>query len=36
VPATGPHALKGALTGTAMTAGSDDDLFATGAVWDLE
>jgi prevent-host-death family protein len=36
VPATGPHALKGALTGTAMTAGSDEDLFATGATWDLE
>jgi prevent-host-death family protein len=36
VPATGPHALKGALTGTAMTAGSEEDLFATGAAWDLE
>jgi len=35
VPATGPHALKGALVGTAMTAAVDEDLFSTGATWDL-
>jgi prevent-host-death family protein len=35
VPATGPHALKGALVGVAMTAAKDDDLFTTGASWDL-
>ena len=35
VPATGPHALKGSLIGVAMTAGREEDLFATGATWDL-
>lgn len=35
VPAAGPHALKGSLAGMAMTAAEDDDLFATGAAWDL-
>lgn len=35
VPATGPHALKGRLAGVAMTAGSDEELFTTGATWDL-
>ena len=35
VPATGPHALKGRLAGVAMTAGDEDDLFETGAAWDL-
>ena len=35
VPATGPHALKGSLTGVAMTAAEDEDLFTTGAAWDL-
>ncbi len=35
VPATGPHALKGSLIGVAMTAGEDEDLFTTGAAWDL-
>lgn len=35
VPATGPHALKGCLVGVAMTAGEDEDLFATGAAWEL-
>lgn len=34
-PARGPHALKGRLTGVAMTAASDDDLFSTGVSWDL-
>lgn len=35
VPATGPHALEGALSGIAMTAAPDEDLFTTGATWDL-
>lgn len=35
VPAVGPHALKGSLVGIAMTAGPDEDLFSTGANWDL-
>lgn len=33
VPAVGPHALKGALKGIAMTAAKDEDLFTTGATW---
>jgi prevent-host-death family protein len=33
VPAVGPHALKGALRGIAMTAAKDEDLFTTGAAW---
>jgi prevent-host-death family protein len=35
VPAGGPHALKGSLAGVAMTAAEDEDLFTTGAAWDL-
>jgi len=35
VPATGPHALEAVLVGVAMTAGSEEDLFTTGATWDL-
>ena len=35
VPAGGPHALKGSLSGVAMTAAGDEDVFATGATWDL-
>jgi prevent-host-death family protein len=35
VPATGPHALKGSLVGAAITASEDEDLFATGAAWEL-
>lgn len=35
VPATGPHALKGSLVGVAITAGKDEDLFATGEAWEL-
>jgi len=35
VPASGPHALRGALVGVAMTAGSEEELFATGADWDM-
>lgn len=36
VPAGGHHALKGSLAGAAMSAADDDDLFATGAAWDLD
>lgn len=35
VPASGPHGLKGALVGTAMTNGPDEQLFSTGLNWDL-
>jgi prevent-host-death family protein len=35
IPATGPHALKGSLAGVAMSAAEDEDLFATGAAWEL-
>jgi prevent-host-death family protein len=35
VPAVGPHALKASLAGLAMTAGAEEDLFTTGATWDL-
>jgi prevent-host-death family protein len=35
VPAVGPHALKGSLTGMAMTAATDQDLFSTGETWEL-
>jgi prevent-host-death family protein len=34
IPASGPPALAGTLTGIAATA-ADDDLFTTGAEWDL-
>ena len=35
VAASGPNALKGRLSGVAMTAGDEKDLFTTGARWDL-
>ena len=36
VPAGGPHALRGALTGVAMSATADEeDLFTTGQAWNL-
>jgi prevent-host-death family protein len=35
VPAAGPHALRGSLVGVAMTAGPEEDLFTTGATWDV-
>lgn len=35
VPAVGPHALKGTLAGVAMTSAKEEDLFATGATWQL-
>jgi prevent-host-death family protein len=33
VPANGPHALRGRLAGVARTAGSEEELFSTGEVW---
>jgi prevent-host-death family protein len=35
VPATGPSALRGKLAGVAMSAAYDEELFSTGAAWDL-
>ena len=35
VAASGPNALKGRLSGVAMTAGDEEDVFTTGAGWDL-
>ena len=35
VPAVGPHALRGRLIGVAMTSAEDEDLFTTGATWEL-
>jgi prevent-host-death family protein len=35
VAASGPHALEGCLTGTAMTAAADVELFTTGEGWEL-
>lgn len=35
VPATGAHALRASLAGVAMTAAEDEDLFSTGAAWNL-
>jgi prevent-host-death family protein len=36
VPATGPHGLRGRLSGVAMTAVSEEDeLFTTGVDWNL-
>jgi prevent-host-death family protein len=35
VPATGPKAIKGRLSGIASTAAEEEDLFTTGASWDL-
>ncbi len=34
VPARGPQALRGQLTGVASTAASDEELFATGETWE--
>ncbi len=33
VPATGPHSLKGRLTGVSRTACTDPELFSTGEKW---
>lgn len=35
VPAHGPHSLKGRFEGIAISVVADDELFATGAQWDL-
>jgi prevent-host-death family protein len=35
VPAGTSRALRGSLTGVAMTLASDDDLFTTESSWDL-
>ncbi|MGA9875572.1 MAG: type II toxin-antitoxin system prevent-host-death family antitoxin [Solirubrobacteraceae bacterium] len=35
VPAGGPESLKGALTGVATSAADEEDLFTTGAAWNL-
>lgn len=35
VSASGPNAMRGALTGMAVTSAEDDDLFTTGSAWDL-
>lgn len=35
VPAIGPHALKGTLADVAMTAAKEEELFRTGATWNL-
>lgn len=34
VPAGGPSALEGRLTGIARTAAADETLFSTGETWD--
>jgi len=34
-PSTGARALRGSAAGVAMTAAEDDELFTTGAEWDL-
>jgi prevent-host-death family protein len=35
VPASGPHSLRGRLTGMARSACPDEDLFATGEKWNV-
>ena len=35
VPAGGSRALEGSMTGIAMTTASDEELFTTGASWNL-
>lgn len=35
VPANGPSALRGRLAGRAVSVVDDDDLFTTGAAWEL-
>ena len=36
VPASGPSALEGLFGGVAMSAVDDEELFTTGAEWNLE
>ena len=33
VPARGPHALRGAMSGVARSSADDEDLFSTGEAW---
>jgi len=33
VPAGGPHALRGRLSGVARSAAADEELFSTGQAW---
>lgn len=35
VPAGGGGSLKGALTGVAISSADEENLFATGAIWNL-
>jgi prevent-host-death family protein len=35
VPAGGSQALEGSMAGVAMTTASDEELFTTGAPWNL-
>ena len=35
VPSANPHALRGSLTGVAMSVADDDELFQTAAAWNL-
>lgn len=35
VPATGPSSGKGRFAGVAMSVGDDEELFSTGATWEL-
>jgi prevent-host-death family protein len=35
VPATGPNSLRGKLVGVAVTAAEDEEVFTTGAAWNL-
>jgi prevent-host-death family protein len=36
VPAMGPHALRGKQAGVAVSVAEDEELFTTGAAWNLE
>lgn len=34
-PARGPHALRNRFAGIAMSVSADEELYSTGATWDL-
>lgn len=36
VPATGPHSLRARFSGVSVSSPNDDELFTTGAKWELE
>ncbi len=36
VPARGPHALKDAFRGIAMSSAADEELYGTGVKWNVE